>query len=290
MNTFREIDPDIICLVEGPKGERRIIDFCKDTLANNWVPILLKGPNDAIGAQDNNYQTKGSQWLWFLAKPNLANRCRLQDPNVWQAFTGVRTWRVNHWGQIRTSIHSHYRHPQVMIFDVGNGEELEFIGLHMKSTINLKRITRDEDGNLTGDYLEEALKARVKLATEAKNVREYVKAKFNQIARPGIMVSGDCNDGPGHDFFEGQYLQFDLIQTIQGEVLVAERFFNHALFDFPGHLRWTAKFRDPILEIPESRNPLLLDHILVSQPLVNGSLSFQINSQITSIKITRSCW
>jgi hypothetical protein len=284
LRTFQEIDPDIICLVEGPKGENGITEFCQHTLENHWLPIMLKGPNDPIGVQDNNYQLKGSQWMWFLAKPHLANHCRLQEPNVWQAFIGSRTWKVNYWGQIRPTVHSHYRHPQVMILDVGNGEELELIGLHMKSKINQKRITRDENGNLTGDYLEEALKARVKLATEAKNVRDYVRAKFNQVARPGIMILGDCNDGPGQDFFEGQYLHFDLIQNIQGEVLVSERFFNHALFDFPEHLRWTARFRDPILEIPESQNPLLLDHILISQPLVNGSLSVQVNSGAGSVE------
>lgn len=55
-------------------------------------------------------------------------------------------------------------------------------------------------------------------------------------------------------------------------VLLAERFFNHAL------LRWTAKFRDEIDEIPASQNPLLLDHILMSQPLCNGSLPLIVNT------------
>ena len=50
-------------------------------------------------------------------------------------------------------------------------------------------------------------------------------------------------------------------------VMIAERFFNHALFNFPDHLRWTAKYNDEVLDIPASKNPLLLDHILLSQPL-----------------------
>ena len=130
-----------------------------------------------------------------------------------------------------------------------------------------------------GEYLTEATEARIKLATEARNIRRYIAAKFDQLAQPGLLVMGDCNDGPGHDYFEKQYLFFDLISNLQGDVMIAERFFNHALFDFPGHLRWTAKYRDEvhIPAIPASQNPLLLDHILISQPLCRGQLSLIAN-------------
>jgi hypothetical protein len=72
-------------------------------------------------------------------------------------------------------------------------------------------------------------------------------------------------------------LFFDLISNIQGDVMIAERFFNHALFDFASHLRWTAKFRDEVLHIPASQNPLLLDHILISQPLCRGKFPLVVN-------------
>ncbi|MFQ5738395.1 MAG: endonuclease/exonuclease/phosphatase family protein [Acidobacteriota bacterium] len=274
--TIEEIDPDVLCVVEGPKGEQAITDFSRQLLNDAWTPVLLKGPADALGDRDRDYQIRGSQWIWFLVKPALAGGSRLQDPTVWQAFTGSRSWQVNYWGQIAPSRHDHYRHPQVLIVDLGAGEQLEVIGLHLKSKINRKRITRDDQGNLTGDHLESALKSRAKLATEARNVRDYIHAKFNQNPSPGLVIIGDCNDGPGHDFFEKEYLFFDLVQNLQGEVLVAERFFNHALFDFPEALRWTARFRDAILNIPASRNPLLLDHILISQPLVRGGFSLQV--------------
>ena len=74
-------------------------------------------------------------------------------------------------------------------------------------------------------------------------MRDYVAARFEQVPNPAILIMGDCNDGPGQDYFELEYLFFDLVTNLQGEVLLAERFFNHALFDFPAHLRWTAKFR-----------------------------------------------
>ncbi len=88
---------------------------------------------------------------------------------------------------------------------------------------------------------------------------------------------GDCNEGPGHDYFETQYLFFDLLSNLQGDVTLAERFFNHALFDFPPDLRWTAKYADEVVGIPSSKNPLLLDHILISQPLCRGALPIVAN-------------
>ncbi len=270
--TIEEINPDILCIQEGPQGEKAIDDFCTQVLNRQWLPALLQQNGEPIGAHDNDYETKGTQWIWFLVREGLAGKCKLQSPNVWHAFAGGKRWTVHPWGEEKPKHHSHYRHPQVLVFDLGAGQQIEFIGVHLKSKINLKSITRDKEDNLTGEYLKEALQARMKLATEARNVRHYIAAKFNQAAQPALIVVGDCNDGPGHDFFETEYLFFDLISNIQGDVVIAERFFNHVLFDFPSDLRWTAKFPDEVSKIPASKNPLLLDHILISQSLVRRGL------------------
>lgn len=269
---LQDINPDIVCIQEGPRGERGIDAFCTQVLERQWVPVLLRQAGEALGERDREYQTKGTQWIWFLARTGLEGRCRLQAPAIWQAFTGGAVWPVNFWGEEAVTRHAHYRHPQVLLYDMGDGQTLELIGVHLKSKINQLPIEHGAGGELSGEYLREALQARVKLATEARNIRQYVAAKFDQLARPGIIVMGDCNDGPGQDLFETQYLFFDLISNIQGDVLVAERFFDHTLFDFPAHLRWTAKYPDAVLHIPASRNPLLLDHMLASQPLYRGEL------------------
>lgn len=282
--TIQHINPDILCIQEGPRGEQAITDFCSIVLENAWVPVLLQHEGDALGQRDPEYQLKGNQWIWFLVRAELVDRCRLQPPAVWQAFTGNRQWRINYWGKERAKKHSHYRHPQVLIYSVAEGQELEIIGVHLKSKINTLPITRDAEKNLVGTYVEEATEARIKLATEARNIRQYIDEKFNQLQYPGILVLGDCNDGPGHDYFETLYLFFDLISNIQGDVMMAERFFNHALFDFPGHLRWTAKYRDHVLGIPASENPLLLDHILISQPLCRGNLALTVNEQAGAVE------
>jgi hypothetical protein len=276
-DTIEEIDPDLLCVVEGPRGERDIDAFCTQVLNRHWVPIMLKQPGDDLGDRDDEYDTNGNLWIWFLARAGLESACRLQSPVVWQDFIGAKSWVVNFWGEETSTRHSHYRHPQVMIFDMGEGRSMELIGLHLKSKTNRERIERDENGDLTGEYLSEALKARIKLATEARNVRRYVDAKHNQVAQPAVAVMGDLNDGPGHDFFETQYLFFGLVSNLQGDVIVAEQFMHHALTDAPQRLRWSAKFRDDVLNIPASQNPLLLDHILVSSHLFNGDLPLMLD-------------
>jgi hypothetical protein len=172
----------------------------------------------------------------------------------------------------------------VLILDLDGQHELELIGVHLKSKINQLPIERDAEGNLIGPHVREATEARIKLATEARDVRRYVDAKFEQLPDPALVVLGDCNDGPAHDLFEEAYLFFDLISNLQGEVLVAERFFNHALFDYPGHLRWTARYDDDLLGLKARDNPLLLDHILVSQPLCRGRLPLVVNAHAGQVE------
>lgn len=274
-NTILDMDPDILCLIEGPKGPQTVSDFCKDVLENKWRPILLQPDNLTPTLDDKDYKTNGTQWIWFLVKDNLVSKCRLQFPEVWQSLTEVKQWDVHFWGKPKPKKHKHFRHPQVLIFDMGQGQELEIIGLHMKSKINREKLTFDNEKNVTGAYLEEALKARVKLATEARDIRQYIEKRFGQNAKPSIIIMGDANDGIGQDHFEQFYLFFDLVSNLQGNIMNAERFFNHALFDYKKDLRWTTKFADKIRKITKSNNPLLIDHVLMSQALVNGTAPLQ---------------
>ena len=97
-----------------------------------------------------------------------------------------------------------------------------------------------------------------------------IERRFEQEPEPSIFLVGDVNDGPGKELLEREYLFHDLISNLQGDVFFAERFMNHALFDFPKHLRWTVQFRD--LLDPDRAPEILLDHILFTQALAgNGS-------------------
>ncbi|BET59138.1 MULTISPECIES: endonuclease/exonuclease/phosphatase family protein [Geobacter] len=258
---IRELAPHILCLLEGPAGEAGIDLVANDLLDGEWV---------AVKAADGNYATRGDQWIWFLVRRELADRASLLPVTTWDAFAGA-SWPCHLWGEFSRETHRHYRHPQVLVLD-WHGLRVEFIGLHLKSKfINQgERLWRDERER----FIREALTARIKMATEAANVRAYIDAKFRQVGNPALFVLGDFNDGPGKEYFEEQYLFFDLIANIQGNVFATSRFLNHGLFDVPDELCWTVRFRDFVQ--PDRRPEILLDHILFSQGLVNGSLPWQV--------------
>jgi hypothetical protein len=160
------------------------------------------------------------------------------------------------------------------------GDLVEIIGVHLKSkfmsqTPRKRRPDEDfEDYALeprVASYLARSHEARIKLSSEALNVRAYIDHRFAQDADPAIMVLGDLNDGPGKELMEREYLLHDLISNLQGEVFFAQRFLNHALFDQPHELRWTAHFND-MLE-PDRSPFILLDHILFTQGMTRSGTS-----------------
>ena len=272
---FREIDPDILCMIEGPGGEAAIKTFARDWLDDAWVPVLRQG---------DPYEIKGQQWIWFLVKPALAATTSLLPVAIWRAYTeaaaprgeGGTSWPVYFWGKIDQVRHRHYRQPQVLVLD-WNGLRVEFVGLHLKSKLVKVGRFNSPDPVQRRAFIEEAIEARIKLATEAVDVRYYIEQRFRQSENPAIFLLGDLNDGPGKELLERQFLFFDLLSNLQGDVFFARRFFNHALFDCLEELRWSVHFRDPI--DPERDPRILLDHILFSQGLVDGSLPLRIHAK-----------
>lgn len=264
----RDIDPDVWCLLEGPKGEAGIDLVANGLFQGDYAPVKLPaGP----GGDAKRYAQLGTQWVWWLVKPHLLPHASLLPPEVWDDFTEEK-FEVYRWGQTTPSTHSHYRHPQTLVLD-WQGLRIEMIGLHLKSKFINKGATLWRDN--PQEFMREAVEARMKMAREATNVRDYVDKKFSQTPNPAIFVMGDFNDGPGKEWFEDRFLFFDLISNIQGDVFFARRYLFHALFDFPQDLRWTAKFADFVVNetVPQ---PILLDHVLFTQGLTDGSLPWRV--------------
>ena len=268
-----EIDADILCVVEGPNGDDKINAFVQQ-LGGTYVPVVRPAGDP--------YRQSGRQWIWFLVKPHLANHVSLLPVETWRSYVrnvapdgeGGAKWPVHYKGSIVPEEHGHYRHPQVLVLD-WSGTRVEFIGLHLKS--KFVRVGRYNGTDAQKqEFVDEAVKARTKLATEAANVRRYIDHRFLQEENPAIFVMGDLNDGPGKELFERQYLFFDLLSNIQGDVFAARRFLNHALFDYLGDLRWSVHFRD---SVDPNRDPhILLDHIMFTQGLVNEALPLQVEA------------
>lgn len=264
---IRRIDPDVLCVLEAPAAAADMRAFCSDDLGGGW---------SLVEAADGEYGIRGTQWIWFLVKPHLAASAALLPVDTFRQFAGG-SWTVHYWGDFDAETHRHYRHPQTLVID-WLGERIEFIGLHLKSKfVRRGKSDWDAGGTRREEFIRNAIKARIKLTTEAANVRQYIDRKFAQRPDPCIFVMGDLNDGPGKEHFERNYLFFDLLSNIQGDVFFARRFLNHALFDFSEGLRWTVRFDDFIDE--DRPREILLDHILFTQSLVDGSKPFQIHAR-----------
>ena len=286
-----KLNSDIIFLCEAPEGAENMRAFAAAELPEYDVVERTEGAD---------YEVGGRQWLWFLVKKAFADQTSplLLDHEIWRNFAAAGSpsirsdgeWsvalpRLRNFGDIEDvpvstrERHKYFRHPQVLRFTFG-GMIHEVIGLHLKSkfTGSTPRARKEDETfddyaelKTVKRYLAKAHGARVKLSSEASNVRAYIDQRFSQEADPSIFVVGDLNDGPGKELMEREYLLHDLLSNLQGEVFFARRFLNHALFDQPGALRWTADFKDPI---DPDRNPhILLDHILFTQGLTSGGNS-----------------
>jgi hypothetical protein len=287
-----DMDPDIFFVCEAPKGEE-VMEACAAHLLPDHD--LVKRPAGA------SYETGGRQWQWFCVRKSLADRInpRLVPVDVWRAFAAAQSDSIDLDGSWHVSVpreetfgegepvpvatrttHRFYREPQVLRFDFG-GCAHEVIGAHLKSKFVFGGAPRRRDDESFGEYLArsararayitKAHEARIKLSSEATYIRAYIDHRFSQEADPSILVVGDLNDGPGKEVMEREYLLHDLISNLQGEVFFAHRYLNHALFDQPGQLRWTAQFSDPI--DPGRPRNILLDHILFTQALTRGGTS-----------------
>jgi hypothetical protein len=115
---IQELSPDVLCLLEGPKGEESIDRISNNLLGGEWV---------AVKASDGEYATQGNQWIWFLVHKKHKGQASLLPVATWDAFASG-SWKVNFWGEFEERRHQHFRHPQVLVFD-WHGLRVEFVGL-----------------------------------------------------------------------------------------------------------------------------------------------------------------
>lgn len=179
--------------------------------------------------------------------------------------------------------HRHYRHPQVLVCTF-KGRRFDVVGVHLKSKFGgelyekagkarAKARKSAAERKLIREVEQISVSNRIKISTEATNVRYYIENRFHNEPNPAIFLAGDLNDGIGKEVFERKYVFHDLISNLQGDVFVANRFLNHALFDYSStgaeNHRWTARFKD--VWDPHRPEEVLLDHIMFTQGLVGDN-------------------
>lgn len=260
---IRGINADVFCVGEGVASPTDMQEYVTDFLPE--YDVITRPENESWGL-------RGQQWIYFLVKKESVANPYLVPIKEWYDKT-PRSWPVHFNGSLKTVQHSHYRLPQVLRFS-WQEQEIELIGCHMKSKINFNAPFQKGTKQWKQKFIDDALKARTKLATEAISIRKYIDARFKEEENPAIMIMGDFNDGVGKERIEREFMFFDLISVLQGDVFFSKKFLNHALFDYPQDLRWTTKFKDKT--DPERDPHILLDHILFTQAFVNNSLDIEI--------------
>lgn len=183
---------------------------------------------------------------------------------------------------LATREHSHFRWPQTLVCTIG-GRRVDFIGVHLKSKFSKADYAKagkavqkapSEQTNAERKLIlaveADAVEARIKISTEAANIRYYIDNRFRNEPHPAIFLLGDMNDGVGKEYFERRLLFHDLLSNLQGDVFFARRFLNHALFDYMidggSAYRWTTEFEDAWEPGVDAR--ILIDHILFTQAVV----------------------
>lgn len=304
-----DLDADVLCVQEGTPNLLHLRDFVANDLGGQYAVVERDGTAPALVAEPDNphkalaklygfssHKTFGRQWIWFLVRATHAAAAQLRPLADWRAATlpgrpfpkpdDDGSWTVNYAGGFCPQWHKHFRHPQVLEIEV-SGVTVECIGAHLKSKHNtrgalVRNPYRPEEKIISCKFLDEAVEDRVKLATEAQDIRRYLDARFDAAVQAGqeeprIMVMGDLNDGPGKEVIERENLFFDILSSVQGDVFFARRLLNHALFDFDQDDRWTHELgRDDPLD-PERSRRILLDHLLFTQSLTGSATPIRID-------------
>ena len=248
---IREINPDILGVVEGPKLQSQMEKFVRQYL------------NDEYSVVASPSQRAQRPYLLVRRSGGMTVRTLHDDLRYGKM---VKRWQFYPWGtylEEDAKSHGFYRKPLVVEIQ---SEEREFtvILLHIKSKhIGLKPTKKKT-------YVEEAILARQKITSEIKKVRDYLDDALMEETTRSMVVMGDFNDGPGRDLFEEQFMLQNLVDVIQGTLLDPELNIYHVLEDLKTGA-YTLEFDDPERG---GRNRELIDHILLSPGMFYGTADF----------------
>ena len=250
------IDPDVLCIVEGP-----------DTLANQTKTASgqLLAWRDLHGL-DPNYQavhgltSGGVQELCALYRSDKASL--VHDPELKTSKHPFNEYfLVDTTDSLVKEQYKHYRPPlELSLCEPGAGgaERARIIVAHTKSkgifdSVDLARFEQLSERN------------RKKLYAECFSIRERCNQWFDDNPQLKLFVMGDINDGFGLDYYELRFRR-SAVEILMGDVWEPQKILRHVL-PRPklGKYGWTpssSSFKDPIID---NYVNVLIDHILVSQ-------------------------
>ena len=250
--TIREVDPDILGIVEGPKlpsqMEKFVQGYLKDQ-SGNPIYNVVASPSERTQRQ------------YLLVKRGAATPVRtLYDEPRYEKM--VERWKFYPWGAYMpkdAKPHTFHRQPLVAELEVQE-RKLTIILVHIKSKhIGLKPSDEKE-------YVEKSVLARQEIISEIKKVRDYLDDALTEEMTRSIVVMGDMNDGPGRDRFEAEFMLQNLVDVIQGTLLNPELNVYHVLENLQTDA-FSLEFED---SEDGTKKRELIDHILMAPGMFTG--------------------
>lgn len=246
---IKDINPDIIGLVEAPPDEPRTIAFVDNFLDGDY--------------KTHHAEKRGTLGLAFLVRKSLNIKATIRTK-----AQSLNDFKLDEFDSDGDGIKEKYSWWNRVPFEVelsGGGQKAKttFILIHSKS----------KGAFIPGDLFayERLSKAnRMKLRAQANAVRKRLNELVTENGRGRVVVMGDMNDGPEFDI-HAALLGGCFLEPLMGSIWDPGRIFYNTHTSFPINDRWTIDFLDRIV------NPLgsskygqptelrsWIDHILVS--------------------------
>ena len=249
---IRQLDPDLIMLQEGPSALAEMELFLADHLSDAAGPLY-----SALIGSDG-----GAQKLYALTKRNgaVASIDYLHDERT-EALR--EAWAADVDGDMHLAPYDFTRQPLILTVDGVASQPFTMVNLHTKSKFVQGGQQLWADPARRQEFVVQALTARRRISAEGYRLRAYLDEILRDDPAARILVTGDFNDGPGHDLFERSYLTHNVADIVLGSTFYPELMFEHILLNrVATPVLFTARFDDFVDEVMD--RPLLLDHFLVS--------------------------
>jgi endonuclease/exonuclease/phosphatase family metal-dependent hydrolase len=266
-----QIAPDFLGIVEGPPRKDQMELFVQKYLNDQYAVYQSNENNQSIFMLVRN-SLKGHV---AQIPPDSDDLALLKDRFYYYPWLGFR--------KEDRKTHKFDRIPLVLKFSPSNGRELQFVVVHTKSKFS-KLKTREQWEARDKVPVLDALDARQKLSAEVAQLRCYLD---QQLSPPdenrGLVVMGDFNDGPFAELMEKEFLLHNILDELIGSFLRPDCLMHHAMPPAILAAVKTVRFPDPLEggAITEE----LIDHILVSPSIANGSGAFGLKANSCQVEM-----
>ncbi|MFQ5527028.1 MAG: endonuclease/exonuclease/phosphatase family protein [Thermoanaerobaculia bacterium] len=254
-DVVREMDPDILGIVEGPdttaSGSKKATTQLKTWANHHGLASTYKAVSGFV--------SRGQQELCALFKSDKVTLTH-KPTKAMTKHPFNEPFLVDTTDTLIKEHYEHFRPPlELSVKPAGGGDEMaRIIVAHTKS----KGIFDKVD---SARFVQVSERNRKKLFAECLSIRGRVDQWLTEDPNRHVIVMGDINDGFGMDFYERRYAK-SAVDLLLGDVWEPELILKHVLPQPKlGRYGWTpstSRFTD---KGTGDRVNVLIDHILVSQ-------------------------